>query len=246
MNKRILTYSLVALGAWLFLVAEASAQISCGDVIRPGEKVKLQGNVGPCTAATGGITVIGPATLDLNGFSVTCVLQVDPKDAPQGIVLAGEKVKLKNGTVAGCQDGVFVSGAGRHKVIGVSAAFNGFTGFIVSSDRNVVKGSRAIQNRRHGFFVWGERNILKKNLSEENDDNGFHVRGSGHRIIKNEALFNRDPGFFVEYNAGEPNRILRNLASQNYYEDFESGDVDCVQNIWRGNVFSNSYPDCIQ
>ena len=67
----------------------AHAQVSCGDVIgdEPGEKkVVLNDHIQGCTEATGGITIIGPATLDMNGYALVC----NADGPPPGITLDGQ------------------------------------------------------------------------------------------------------------------------------------------------------------
>ena len=58
----------VVLGPALLL-----AQVSCGDIIGPGQTVVLTGDVGPCPMSVDpAVTVVGPATFDLAGHRVLC------------------------------------------------------------------------------------------------------------------------------------------------------------------------------
>lgn len=238
--------------AWIVAAAIALSPavghaLECGDTILPGQKVKLEANVGPCTRETGGITVIGPAKLDLNGFAVTCLFQPDLAENPRGIRIIGERAKVTNGRVVACRTGVLVEGQGRHKITRVQVALSAFDGFFVHSSRNVLKSNSAIRNHDDGFEVGGERNVVKKNASTENERFGFYVRGHGHRIIRNEAIDDAWGGLLATTTPALGRSVfLRNVASSpdGEYDITLSGEA--CDDIWKGNLYGSAGHTCVQ
>ena len=104
-------------------------------MVGPNQAVVLDVDL-DCTKATGGITVIGPATLDLGGHRVTCAPE---PERPSGIVLAGKRAQLRNGSVVGCKAGVEVVGEGGHRIEQVTAAADVEAGFRVDSNGNTLR-----------------------------------------------------------------------------------------------------------
>ena len=97
--------------------AQAQAQVMCGDIIgdEPGEKkVVLQQTLEDCDGVEAALTVIGPATLDLNGFEVNCDDQDGDGSVPHGIIVKGGRAKIKNGRVEGCARGMWLTESGKH------------------------------------------------------------------------------------------------------------------------------------
>ena len=183
--------------------APARAQVSCGDVIGPNETVTLEGDVDGCGPGAAALTVIGPATLDLNGFSVICAPSASPST---GIVVVGKRARVRNGSVQLCGTGVELLGEGAHQIEGVIAALSDSgagsrgEGFVIESDRNRLTGNSAVQNSAEGFrivegnrnqlidnnaffneigfqILIGQRNVLEGNRAGDNDVFGFHLDG---------------------------------------------------------------------
>lgn len=226
----------------------AGAEIHCGSTILPGERVQLDRNIGPCSAETGGILVLGPATLDLNGHSVTCLVSADPQDVPVGIRLAGERARLKNGSVLACLDGVTLTSAGKHKVTSVTAAFNHKDGFGLYSDRNVLKHNEALSNGHRGISVYERRNTVKRNRVEDNGWDGIYLRGSEHKVIRNEIRSHSGSGIGVSdygFLPGGPSKILRNVVSGSGIADLYAESGIC-SDVWRANTHQSASPSCLQ
>lgn len=246
-TKNLGTLAALSLAAAaVFLSPTASHALECGDTILPGQKVKLEANVGPCSDQTGGITIIGPATLDLNGFAVTCLLQPNLSQNPTGLRLIGHRAKVMDGRVVACGNGIDLAGEGRHKVMRVETAISGNTGFRVYSPRNVLKDNVAIQNQSHGFEIWGERSVIKKNVSTENGRFGLYVLGESQRIIRNEAIGDGWAGIMAATNPTQGrSRFIRNIAlSPDGEHDIELTSDACAD-IWKGNVFETAGRECL-
>ncbi len=224
-----------ALLAVVALTPDASA-LECGDTIYPGEKVKLDGHVGPCPAVPGGITVIGPATLDLNGFTVWC------EGSHIGVRLQGERGVVKNGTVEDCPVGVMPDGEGRHRVKHVTVEKSGVAAFLVYSDRNLLERNQSLQSWV-GFRIEGDRNRLRRNRASQAATAGFLIRGYRNLVARNLSVDSHRHGFEVE--PGQ-HKILRNGASVLGGFDFFGSSIFSCANTWRHNSFDTAHPACIE
>ena len=97
------------------LSTPAQAQVNCGDTVGPNETVTLIGEISICDDFHGNIVVQGPATLDLGGFDIRCADLDNDGVLPQGVVLLGEKARVRNGSITGCGIGVTVGGGGKQR-----------------------------------------------------------------------------------------------------------------------------------
>jgi parallel beta-helix repeat protein len=170
--------------------ALASAQIQCGDVI--DQTTHLMADILACDHDPA-IEVIGPATLKLNGFTISCTSTADPEEDPAGIdagvLLVGRGAKIIGpGTVKGCHNGVVLEGEGGHTVINMTAMEND-----------------------DGIEVRSPDNNLINNTTTMNEDEGFDVEDGGNRFVGNQVIDNTDKGLVI--NIGVGNLILRNLIS---------------------------------
>jgi parallel beta-helix repeat protein len=173
----------------------AHAQLVCGDTVPAGGKVTLTADVGPCASATNpALRVIGPATLDLNGFAVLC----DPNDPPDGITVDGKGAKILNGTVRSCSNGLEVFGEGKHKIENMTATGSASDGFAVSSSKNKLSRNHAIESADDGFHLFvGEKTALVQNVAVGSGDVGFLIDQSGCKIDRNLAAGSGEAGFQV-------------------------------------------------
>src|SRR6266511_4433224 len=88
----------------------------CGQVLTGGAFV-LDGDVGPCDDSTGpGLTVTGPATLDMAGFKVFCADTDLNGKLPTGILINGGRAIVTSGKVEGCAKGVPAAATGEHEI----------------------------------------------------------------------------------------------------------------------------------
>jgi parallel beta helix pectate lyase-like protein len=206
-----------------FQIPQAWA-IECGDTLGGG-KFKLTKNVtcdsNTTPVAVPAITLKSDSTLDLNGFAVLCNDAEDRK----GIVLEGRKIKLQNGVISGCRNGIVVTGMehrlkhllvinnGRdglvidesddNRVKYVHANFNGRTGFnIMRSNGNHVHGSSATNNGRQGFKIDGRA------------DPDERMDAAKDNVIRNStAYLNCRDG--IEIDEGDDNSVIRSIAVSN-------------------------------
>lgn len=220
----------------LGVASPAYAQVRCGDVIGPGESVTLTRELSGCAPGPAALTVVGPATLDLNGFSVIC--QDAGSNTALGIVVVGKRATVRNGTVQRCSTGVTLLGEGSHRIENVTAALsdNGFTaggeGFVIESDSNRLVDNAAVQNSAQGFrVVVADRNRLIGNQAFFNGGSGFEVLVGRRNILQgNVAADNSLFGFFLDGGAFTPgggrNKAEDNEATgnqQGFFVDSEDG-----------------------
>ena len=199
-SRQLIATVLMLLALSALPESKAMAQPSCGDTVGPNGTVVLQGHIGLCDDDTGGLKVVGPVTLDLNGFQLVCFDSDQDKRLPIGIEIVGKKAVVRNGQVQGCATGVSVAGQGQHRVERIRAL-----------------------NNRHGFEVPGKQNTLIKNEARNNSMTGFSVAGSNNTLRANTvpymytAHFVAGPGFVI---AGEDNKIIKNTAKKSYDAGF--------------------------
>jgi parallel beta-helix repeat protein len=201
------------------LADPAAAQVRCGDVIGPNETVTLTGNLNNCPPGAPALTVIGPATLDLNDFSVSCL--PSGNTTAKGIVVVGKRARVRNGVVRRCANGIALLGEGSHRVDGVMAdrsdagtTTDTGSGFRVVSDNNRIETSTAIESTTFGFFISGDKNRLKKNLSILNRETGFLALFTERNVFQeNVANDNGANGFSIDN--GSRNSLVKNRAETN-------------------------------
>jgi parallel beta-helix repeat protein len=233
---------LLGLGA---SVLPTLAQVQCGDTIGPNETVVLEKIILPfCTQQTGGIIVVGPATLDLNGFAI--VGEGALGLAPPAICLTvlGKGAVIRNGDVAGCAVGIRVAGDGQHKLeklqvtnhsldyvrvesdkntltnnqVGNIDAPQGEDGIQVTGNKNKLLANEVTLMGRNGFAISGDKNQVRKNTATHNHSDGFGVGGNNNQLQKNTAIDNVD-GYAVEDVAN--NILADNGAFDNRDDGFD-------------------------
>jgi parallel beta-helix repeat protein len=199
--------------AWSATAALAQAP-TCGSVIGPGENLSLNTNILACDDGSGAaaLTIVGPATVNMNGFVVSCADVDGDELRPEGIVLEGTRVVLRNVGVSRCENGVVVRGEGRHRIEAVRSSQNLRSGFLVESDGNVFVKNEARSNF-NGFRVQSDENVLANNEAFSHPGDAFRLQGGdGNRLRGNEAAGNAT-GFDLQ--SGEENVLTANLARSN-------------------------------
>ena len=240
--------------------------LQCGETVGPNETVVLDSDIGPCTEQNdGGITVIGPATLDMNGFTLECIDFGNPHELPDGITIEGKGAKVRNGSIENCRYGVVVAGEGKHRLEELTSRGSLYHGFHILSGQNTLTANTAQESGHEGFNVWGGRNTFTANIAQLNGDDGFHVswvqtkqtrnkltrniaRDNGfsgfytssdqNTFRLNEALRNDRDGFHIS--SGEKNKLIQNTASRNEGDGF---DIDGDANSLTRNAATNNDGD---
>lgn len=186
----------------LFILPVKAHAVQCGDVITTS--TSLTGDLNCATNPA--LTVEGPGKLNLREFTVSC-----DNFANTGIFMTGTRATVQNGTVTGCQDGVFVQGIGDHRVQKIKAEGNEDDGIDVVSDNNHIVKNETIDNQDDGIELDGDNNHAVNNFVSGSGDEGIEVDGDGNSITKNTVVDTENDGICVD---GEENRITRNNVSQ--------------------------------
>ncbi len=235
-----LTASSLALLAALAWAGTAAAQVvRCGSVVGPNEVVTLDVDL-DCTQASGGVTVLGPATLDLGGHAIRCA--PEPERAT-GLLVAGRRAEVRNGAVTGCKAGVEIAGEGHHRVAQLIATTNVEAAFRIGSDANFLRGNTGAGTTNGiDFVVRSDRNLLVGNRTSAAGlapaPIGFRVVGDGNRLRGNSSTEHRQWGFIVDV-SHERNVLQGNTASGNGAVGIQ---VDGPRTTLTGNtVLANSH-----
>jgi parallel beta-helix repeat protein len=207
-------------------------------------KLTLENDLDSCAPGTPALTIVGPATVDLNGFSVTCLPSGSQTAA--GIVVVGKRATVRNGTVQLCSTGVRLLGEGAHRVeqITVATSDGGFSlpgdGFVVDSDANRLIGNTAVQNGGNGFHVTGSRNQFTGNFAFFNRGIGFNVSFGDRNVFKKNRA--QDNGHGFRLSNGAQNTLKENVASENQV-GIQTTDQVAIK--LTGNVTSDNAEDGI-
>jgi parallel beta-helix repeat protein len=119
---------------------------------------------------------------------------------------------------------------------------NGDHGFDVEgASGNVLTGNSSTYNDGRGFSI-EEGTTLNGSESIGNDGQGILVDGGNNNIHGNRVLDNGDVGIELE---GEGNTIHGNRVL-GHDPDLTDEDDTCLLNVWSGNTFDTSDPDCIR
>lgn len=209
--------------------ATGAHAVSCGDTITTS--TTLTADLGPC-GTNPALTVQGPATLNLNGHTVSCI------SSQNGIRLTNRGATLRNGVVTACQDGVVLDGTGDHRVERIVAKDNNSSGFQgnFTSIGNTLTQSAAVANGGDGFTMEGDETALSDNTATGNSDSGFDVEGDQSSLRGNRATNNGGDGFTID--AAEA-KVSKNVAQQNGDSGFTIGGSN--QAVGQNQTFANGF-----
>ncbi len=214
-----LKHPLATVGLMLSLAgALPAAAVQCGDTIGPNETVTLSGTL-TCDNTTGGLTVVGPAKVDLTDLIIDCRDVNNDGYLPAGLHILGHKALVHGGVVSGCSYGVYVDGQGNHTVEDVEVKRSEIHGFFIPSHKNILRRNYALLGRASGFVTGdhSNQNTLIENTATSNRV-GFTVEGNKHQLRQNSAISNDEDGFRLY---GEAHRLTENVATGNIGEGFD-------------------------
>jgi parallel beta-helix repeat protein len=212
----------LALGA-----ASASAQnVSCGDTIT--KDTKLRGDLFDCPG-NGIVIGRGRITLDLGGHLIVGTGVGNGVDNSGGY----NRVTIKNGTIVDFADGVFLDGANRNRVSGLSVFSNDADGVgLTGSNNNSIEDVVAVANNAAGIRLDGQSkgNGVDDNLTTSNMVFGIVAENgsSNNGITDNAAFRNGQFGIYVDANGSQRNEVERNVASRNLQDGIQVGDATAL------------------
>ena len=257
----------IALAASLVVSAApaARAQIECGGTIGKGQTVTLTADVGPCDGVESAI-IVDSGILDLGGHTLSCSDTNGNGKFSYGIDVRGKKAQIRNGTVTGCIDNVYVDGS-KHVVEGVTSTAALRYGFYVASTsaKNRLAGNTANQNADDGIQARGSKHTIEgnsasgngadgidvtesskikvtSNTSSGNVDDGFEVSGTKNKLTGNTSTANGDDGFSI---GDRKNKVIGNTSTGNGSTDIIA-EEPCTANKFKDNTFGFSPSSCVQ
>lgn len=181
MKKNFYAGIAFALAMILFVTASmtvAEAKVKCGDIIT--KNATLNGNL-QCSEDPA-LTVVGPANLNMRGFTVTGT----GGKSHDGIWLKGRGGLLHNGTVTGFGKGVLIGGDGGHHVHHVKATANTIHGFSIESPNNRLRHNTSNGNFGNGIWLSekADNNLISKNTFDNNGASGIRLEAGENDLIE--------------------------------------------------------------
>lgn len=206
----------------LALVDTASA-VSCGDKIT--SYTVLSADLAcDCSklSSQAALTVTGPATLDLNGHTVSCSKTTAP--FTYCVAIFGNGATIQNGAVTECFFGVGGPGTIGRTVIRNIVATAYSSGFLLNGNRNKLIRVTAKNHVNAGVSIGGNNNRLQYVTSNNNDDDGVAVTGENNTLLQVTAKGNAQHGISTygpfnqvkdSYAAGQRNSEGISIAGEN-------------------------------
>ncbi len=235
--------TLAATGLLLGLaLTSPAAAVQCGDTIGPNQTVTFQANLF-CDDNTGGLTVIGPAEVQMNGYAIWCQDTDQDGFVPIGLRILGQEAQVHGyGVIADCTYGVYVEGQGRHTVENIKTQRSHTFGFLVESAKNMLRRNTtergrfgfnvgansntlidnvAILQDEDGFLIDGHKHQLRRNYAYGNEGDGFNIYGKGHKLSENRAENSGSDGFDLQEGDAKKVTLHKNLAILNRQDGFQ-------------------------
>lgn len=211
----------VAMTASLFLFTPGAwpwhHALECGDVVTGHARLTADLS---CVGAGPALTLSTAATLDLHGFTVSCV----GDDRGTGVLLLGRRDRLHAGAVSGCRVGVEVAGEGAHRVTFVQGSANRVWFHVMAgSVGNLLLGNTSTGGM-DAFQVEGDRNHLALN-TVSGGRVAFVLEGSGNEVAVNVA----GPTNEAIIVSGDRNRVRANRVAGRIYGIWVNGAEVRVQ-----------------
>jgi len=217
-------FGTIVLAAGLVAAAAPAvrAQLACGDTIGKGQTVTLTADLGPCDGVESAI-VIDSGVLDLGGHTLSCADTNGNEKFSYGLDIRGKNAVVRNGTVTGCIDNVYVAGS-KHTVEGITATAAQRYGFYIAStsSKNRLAGNTATGNTDDGFLARGSKHTIEGNSASGNGDDGIDLdQATKIKVTNNTSSGNSDDGIEA---TGTKNKITGNTATENAEYGIAVGD----------------------
>ena len=143
----------------------------CGTVIDEPGKYRVMNDLLACPFAEGGVIILASdVTLDLRGHTISC--ELDPAGLiPAGGVIVGwfvggvQNVRIHNGTVTGCDDGILLAFTDGVRVMKMNLENNIAGGITLAlANNSEIRNNRLMYNGT-GIGSWwgGSGNLIKGN-----------------------------------------------------------------------------------
>ncbi|WP_444898230.1 NosD domain-containing protein [Microbulbifer sp. SSSA005] len=255
----------ILLTAIIAVAPIATKAVDCGDTVTLAEVLDQNLNC----ATNPAVTIVGPGSLDMNGFSVSCGgsgvgIRIE------GIAASVTGGALQDGVITNCGAGMVVLGE-FHSIFGVNITDNMNLGLVIPGDNNSLLHSVIMSNANVGVVVIGSNNTISSNEIGQNESEGIRLEGiaNGSVVLLNHIYSSSFSGIvvnssdnliaqnFIEHNgpggAGidmpalgqSGNTIVGNLAENNLDYDLQDLNSAPCLNTWVGNMFDTSNGACV-
>ena len=248
--------TIVAISMWRPVPAAA---VECGDVLElRGRRVVLDHDILDCDQPWSALTIIGPGAFDMNGHILSCKSVFYQR----GLVIEGVRARVRSGVVAGCDQGVSVTGS-KHRLENLVAHGNREAGFVIGTRESTFRNNSAVDNAAMGFQEDGRRNRFVRNVATGSVD-GFIVYSGESAYVGNTAVGNQY-GFSSVYgtrqhyanNTATANSVTGIVAHKATTCTFRgntalgngldvSSREDCKDYSWRGNLVGTANEGCVR
>jgi parallel beta-helix repeat protein len=236
-----ITLPALMLAAGSLLAGPPQAVTECGTFITEPGKYRLVNDLVDCPVS--GVEILSSdVTLDLMGYTVSCAYNGLRNG---GVMAWGEpgapvrNVKITNGQVTGCSDGVLIAWAEDSKITKITSWGNRLwegqsgTGITVwLSQHNVIMHNHAYGNEDAGIGSWESNgNLFKHNTSIDNYLGIYTDTETDSRILCNHTYGNAGGIVLGPYSSG--NLLRGNVASGNVYTGIEMLGIAWDGFLWR-------------
>ncbi|MEM3505164.1 MAG: NosD domain-containing protein [Archaeoglobaceae archaeon] len=142
--------------------------------------------------------------LDGQGFSITGT------GSGKGIFVQADSVTIKNVSVSGYYDGIFLSLSSNNTIENCTLSGNYEEGIhLYSSNNNVIRSNKVSGNVRGIYLHSSSNNLMENNMISNNNDYGIHLSSSSDNIVKNNDFTNCGLVVYDSYN----NRVENNYVN---------------------------------
>jgi parallel beta-helix repeat protein len=238
-----LVVTLTEAGAVVGVSQALAGPVSCGDTITTD--TTLDGDLIDCPN-NGIIIGADDITLDLNGHTIdgdNALVDPCPENefCDVGVANDGHNgVRIKGGDIGEFAFGMFLFGARRNAVSGLSTTENVLSGvLLVETAHSSVRGSTSVGNAGPDSGVGitlfeSHNNRIAHNTAAHNAELGIHLIQSNHNYVGNNVVrSNPEDGIILE---GDGNRIVGNRVVRNSITvTLFSNDAHAVGNVVRRN-----------
>ena len=199
LSSRLTSFGGLAMALALKVATSPAMAVKCGDTIT-NKTVLTADLICTCGDYSSALTVNGPATLDLNGHTVTCTPE-DPYDTIVCLIVSGKGATIKNGIVSGCIYGINNPGA----VI----------------DSVLIKDIIAFDNRYDSIKLYGNNNrvlnVTIKATDTETENGGINLAGDNNQV--KDCFLSKSIIFLSGNNITATSNIIEDTPNTCLYSD---------------------------
>ncbi len=211
-----------------------TAITECGSVLSKPGKYKLTQDLMDCPEDINSPSPLGAITiasshvrLNLKGHTITCdLVEVEQPHLFPGILVrpGSSHVRIKNGTVSGCTEGVELFDVSKTTVTNMTISdsrrnadfFSGMGINVFGGVNNTIARNRLFENFGGIQMPDGDGHRVRKNIAYENVNTGIEARnGQNTTFACNQVNLNGFAGISLIIGMGRGNVVRGNVANEN-------------------------------